>query len=254
MLNLNAISFRKGVIMDNGWSKLYRSLLHWRWFKFSETLHLFIYCILKANHKDISWQGIEIKRGEFVTSLKTITEETGLTTQKIRTSTNRLKSTSEITIKSTNKYTIITVCNYDVYQTDAKGEQQAEQQANQQTTNKQVTTNKNEKNIKNIKKENKEKVASDFSGCSFVKDNFREVFKMWLDYKAEKKKSYKGEKSAKICYNQILKLSGENVEVARKIIEQSMANNWDGLFELSKTNPSTQPEPTKKGLTTWKAN
>lgn len=102
-------------------------------------------------------------------------------------------------------------------------------------------------------KENKEKVASDFSGCSFVKDNFREVFKMWLDYKAEKKKSYKGEKSAKICYNQILKLSGENVEVARKIIERSMANNWDGLFELSKQTSPVQPEPIKKGLTTWKA-
>lgn len=237
--------------MINGWVPLFKKFIDWQWFKFPDTLQLFIYCLLKANYKDIKWKDIELKRGEFVTSFKSISEDTNLTIQQIRTSIKRLKSTSEITSKTTNKYTIITICKYDTYKVENISKQQAEQQATKQTNNKRTTTDKEYNNINNNKER---KIPKDFSECSFVRNDFREVFKMWLDYKAEKKNSYKGERSAKICYDNIVKLSSSNVEVARKIIEQSIANNWDGLFELSKQALPTQPEPTKKGVTTWKAN
>lgn len=61
---------------------------------------------------------------------------------------------------------------------------------------------------------------------------FEEVFSLWLEYKKQKGQTYKGEKSLKVCYNKLVKLSGNNPDIAMAIVEQSMANNWSGIFEL----------------------
>lgn len=142
-----------------GWIKLHRKFLTWEWFNKSEMVHLFLYLLLKANHEDKIWQGVEIKRGQVLTGRKILSKDTGISEQSIRTYVNRLKSTNELTIKSTNKYTIITICNYDSYQTvNNNNNQQINQQINQRSTNnqpatnQQLTTTKNEKNEKNEKK------------------------------------------------------------------------------------------------------
>lgn len=113
--------------------------------------------MLRANKEDKKWRGILIKRGQLVTSVATISEETKLSTQQVRTSLNRLKSTNEITSKTTNRFTLVTVCKYESYQLYEEAEQQTKQQALQQTNNKQITNKqqqlKNNKNIRNNKKE-----------------------------------------------------------------------------------------------------
>lgn len=143
--------------MCNGWIKLHRKILDWEWFTSPSTLQLFIYLLLRANKEDKKWRGILIKRGQLVTSVATISEETKLSTQQVRTSLNRLKSTNEITSKTTNRFTLVTVCKYESYQLYEEIEQQAKQQALQQTNNKQITNKqqqlKNNKNIRNNKKE-----------------------------------------------------------------------------------------------------
>lgn len=143
--------------MCNGWIKLHRKILDWEWFTSPSTLQLFIYLLLRANKEDKKWRGILIKRGQLVTSVATISEETKLSTQQVRTSLNRLKSTNEITSKTTNRFTLVTVCKYESYQLYEETEQQTKQQALQQTNNKQITNKqqqlKNNKNIRNNKKE-----------------------------------------------------------------------------------------------------
>ena len=143
--------------MCNGWIKLHRKILDWEWFTSPSTLQLFIYLLLRANKEDKKWRGILIKRGQLVTSVATISEETKLSTQQVRTSLNRLKSTNEITSKTTNRFTLVTVCKYKSYQLYDEAEQQTKQQALQQTNNKQITNKqqqlKNNKNIRNNKKE-----------------------------------------------------------------------------------------------------
>lgn len=143
--------------MCNGWIKLHRKILDWEWFTSPSTLQLFIYLLLRANKEDKKWRGLLIKRGQLVTSVATISEETKLSTQQVRTSLNRLKSTNEITSKTTNRFTLVTVCKYESYQLYEEVEQQTKQQALQQTNNKQITNKqqqlKNNKNIRNNKKE-----------------------------------------------------------------------------------------------------
>lgn len=67
---------------------------------------------------------------------------------------------------------------------------------------------------------------------SFVEESFKDVFKSWLDYKRERKETYKSKKSLEVLYKKLLQLSNGDCETARLIVEQSMANNWAGLFEL----------------------
>ena len=70
----------------------------------------------------------------------------------------------------------------------------------------------------------------------FVSEAFKETFQTWLEYKKERGESYKSEKSLKICYNKLLSLSDNSPDRAKLIVEQSIANNWQGLFELKERN------------------
>jgi DNA-binding transcriptional MerR regulator len=130
-----------------GWIKIHRKFLDWEWFNKSEAVHLFMYLVLKANHKDGQWQGIDIKKGQFVTSFGKISSDTGISLQTIRTLLKKFEKTNEINIQTTNKFTILTLCKYECYQQE--NEPTNTQLTNeQQTTNKQLTTNKNDKNEK----------------------------------------------------------------------------------------------------------
>ena len=105
-------------------------------------VHIFLHLFINANHEDGNWEGMTIKRGQLVIGRKKISADTGISEQSVRTCMNRLKSTNEITIKATNKYSIITVLNYDSYQkTLGESNQVINQNSNQQLTNNQPTTN-----------------------------------------------------------------------------------------------------------------
>ena len=152
--------------MENqGFIKTYRAFLEWEWFTDPNTAHLFMYLMLSANYAPQKWQGNVIKRGQLLTNLKKIEEGTGISLQSVRTCLKHLKKTGEITIESTNKYSIITICNYDNYQCMPNADdnnQTSNEQTNtiQQTVIEQpVTTQQTlyKEYNKNIKKEKKEK-------------------------------------------------------------------------------------------------
>ena len=125
-----------------GWIKLHRKFVNWEWFSTTNMVHIFIYLLLSANHKDGKWKGVVVKRGQMITGRKKIAEDTGISEQSVRTCLDKLKSTNEIAIKVTNKYSIITILKYDDYQTRIDdNNQQSNHLDNQQLTNNQPTTN-----------------------------------------------------------------------------------------------------------------
>lgn len=65
-----------------------------------------------------------------------------------------------------------------------------------------------------------------------IDNEYENVFNTWLEYKAEKNQKYKTEKSLKACYENLFELSCGDPVLAEKIVNQSMANNWAGLFKL----------------------
>ena len=130
---------------------LHRKLLDNPIFKNHKLLQVFLYCLLKASHKEheqlVGDQMVKLKAGDLVTGRKAISAKTGLTEQNVRTALNRLEKLNILTIKSTNKYSVISITKWISHQ-----------QSNQQVTNKQpasnqqVTTNNNVKNEKNVNK------------------------------------------------------------------------------------------------------
>lgn len=134
---------------DSGWVKLHRKMLEWEWADEPNVMHLFIHLLLNANHKDKKWHGMTIKRGQFVTGLGKLSEQTGLSVQTIRTCIKRLKSTGEVTDLADNRGRIITICKWDDYQLIYSDRPTEHLTINQQATNKQLTTTKNDKNENN---------------------------------------------------------------------------------------------------------
>lgn len=135
----------------SGWVKFHRQMTEWQWYTDLPAFKVFIHLILKANFEDSFWRGIPVKRGQFVTGRFELASQTGLTEQQARTAINKLKSTNDITIKTHNKFSIITVTNYEEYQSkDDDINQQNNQQItnNQPTDNQQITTSKEEKETK----------------------------------------------------------------------------------------------------------
>lgn len=143
---------------SGGWIKLHRKLLDWEWYSDIPTARLFIHLLLLANHAPKQWRGRTIQRGQVVSGIYSLSKSSGLSQQEIRTALKKLKSTNEITSTATNKYSVITIVNYNTYQLkEEPSNKQTNKQRNkratneQQTNNKQSTTNKNDKKNKNNK-------------------------------------------------------------------------------------------------------
>lgn len=119
--------------MKAGFILLYRQITDWEWYQNPNTFRVFLHCLLMANFADGRYEGKEIKRGQFVTTLPMLAKQTSLSIQNVRTALEHLVSTGELTDSATRKYRIITVVNYDLYQkvTDRLTD-------NQQTTNRQI--------------------------------------------------------------------------------------------------------------------
>ena len=86
---------------------------------------------------------------------------------------------------------------------------------------------------KDIDKDTKNKKKRDFD-FSFLSEEHKENFMRWIKYKKSRNEMYKTQDSLQACYRNILKLSMEDPNTACEIIDQSMGNNWAGLFPLKK--------------------
>ena len=155
-------NFEKNIVSDiqenysNGWIKLYRSIKkHWVW-QNNLYLKLWIDFIMRSNHSPnkilIEGELVEIVRGSFITSLKKLARENLVSISKIRLFLKLLEQDSMILLKTTHKYTQITINNYDVYQ-DERHAERNQKEIKKKTESTQKETNKNDKNVKNDKNE-----------------------------------------------------------------------------------------------------
>jgi hypothetical protein len=102
--------------MKNGFIKIDKRILEWGWYSDINTKGVFLHLLLKANWKDQKFQNLLVKRGQLVTSVKSLSKDLDLTVKQIRLCLKKLISTNEISIKTTNKYTLINIENYCLYQ------------------------------------------------------------------------------------------------------------------------------------------
>ena len=98
--------------------KIDRNIVNWGWFKSTKVLHVFLWLLIKANIKPGHFEKDTISRGSVATSNAHIADGCGLTINNVRTALANLEATGEITRIARNHYQIITIVNYETYQTD----------------------------------------------------------------------------------------------------------------------------------------
>ena len=101
---------------STGWVKLYRSFLKWEWYTNPNVMRVFLHLILTANTENKRWQGIEVKRGQVLTSLNHLAANLNMDKHTVKRSLDKLKKTGEITISCTSKFSLITLSEYDTLQ------------------------------------------------------------------------------------------------------------------------------------------
>lgn len=84
------------------------------------------------------------------------------------------------------------------------------------------------------------KRKSEVFDLTFIAPEFVDVMTQWLQYKKERKEPYKSASTIRVMYNNLISWSGNNVDVARKIVEFSIGNNYKGIIDPNKGNYGRQ--------------
>ena len=114
--------------MENkGFIKMYRDIWQESWAKNSCTVHLFFWLATNANIEDNECEGLKIQRGQLLTSIRSLSKQTGISEQSVRTALKQLSLTHHITQgvtqwvtqglthPLTHSGTLVTICDYDRY-------------------------------------------------------------------------------------------------------------------------------------------
>ena len=144
--------------MNTGFILLYRQIVEWEWYQNPNTFRVFLHILLMANYTEGRFEGQTIKRGQLVTSLPKLSQQTKLSIQNVRTAISHLISTGEITVRTTSKYRVITIVKYDEYQVDNR-QNNSQLTGNQQATNRQEGENQQQYK-KDIKREKGNNILS----------------------------------------------------------------------------------------------
>ena len=151
-----------------GWIKLHRKIMSNPIWQNPYHFKLWSYCLMKASHKEheqmVGNQIVKLSPGEFVTGRTSLADDLnrGMKPKERQSELSwwrylkMLEKLEMLNIKSTTKYSVVSIAKWSEYQLD---EQQTEQQMNSKCTTdeQQMNTNKNVKNGKNAKNEKKEK-------------------------------------------------------------------------------------------------
>ena len=143
--------------MSTGYIKLWRKSLESGWLQNHKLWVFWSYCLLKATYKPCSiivgCQQVQLEPGQFVFGRKKAAQETKLSEREVRTCIDFLSKAKNLTIKATNKFSIITLINWDFYQSEQYEE------TNRATNDRPTTDHKQE--YKEVKEGKNKKMKSE---------------------------------------------------------------------------------------------
>ena len=150
----------------HGWIKLHRQLLENHIFQNEKLLKVWIWCLLKAAHTGraqvVGRQKIQLEPGQFVTGRHAAAAELGMAPSTTWDYLKLLEAQECISIKSNNKFSVVTVVNWAFYQgynenSDSKIDNKSTANGQQIDT---INNINNDKNVKNKRNKNKKSVSN----------------------------------------------------------------------------------------------
>lgn len=215
--------------MDSTYIKVFRNILNWEWYTDANTFRVFMHILLKANYKPSRYKGVEIPTGACVFGFGKCAEELGLSVQNVKTAINHLKSTHEITTKSTNRFTVVKVEKWGLWQgSEGEANRPTNRQANKQLTNNQPATNFQLTTSKESKKVRRKEGKNIYKGLPAELVTALEEF----EHMRTLIKAPLTEEAKKRLLTKLTKLAGEDTELKIKILHQSIDHDWKGVYEL----------------------
>lgn len=213
---------------SGGYIKLYRKLKRWGWYKDTVVKCVFIHFLLSASYTDFEWMGQVFKPGQLITSISHLSEDLGFSAKQIRTAVDKLCSTKEIAKQTTNKYTVITVMNWESYQGDdsSNGRQTTRMPANAGQADYENSLPVNSKTIKNPA----DKTADEIRTNSFVNSAFTEI----TDIETASGRTNKGQTKGKQRANEGQQYN--NIKNNKNIRSSSRAGATQQLPQLTEIN------------------
>lgn len=121
-----------------GYIKIHRKFRDWEWYSEPVVKDVFLHLLITASWEDSRYKGHEIKAGQTIITVSGLASELGVSTRQVRTAIEKLESTGEITRKTTNRFTVVTVENWSLYQADYD-EDDKQMTNKRQTDDKQMT-------------------------------------------------------------------------------------------------------------------
>jgi len=109
-------------MLNTGYVALHRNLMdHPLWQQLPiEWLKVWLCILMRANFKPSRWWSgsafVELPAGAFVTSIDKLSGLALVSHRQVRGALGFLEKAGSVTRQTTNKYTVITICNWDTYQ------------------------------------------------------------------------------------------------------------------------------------------
>lgn len=139
--------------IPGGWIRLHRQALLNGWLQNHRLWAFWCYCLLKASHQAIEvtvgYQRVHLSAGQFIFGRMAAAKELKMTERQIRTCQTSLISTGNLSVQTSNKFSVITVINWDSYQ--GTGQERDSQGVTPLVQ--QPTSNRPQTRIKELKKE-----------------------------------------------------------------------------------------------------
>lgn len=200
------------------WIKIHRKILSWDRYSDSNTFRVFLHLLLIANHKEANRRWINIPRWWTTTSMETIAKDLKLTKKQIIVAIKHLKRTQEVSQEKVLNHWLITVKNYDSYQSEVTEKVSERSQGG----HREVTKQEWKKEI------NKEIIKSEWFSEEI--NNLLQEYNKWRKKKLEKLT----EKWLSMFYSKLKSLWWSD-EWIKLVLEQSITNWWEWIFELKWT-------------------
>lgn len=213
------------------WITLHRKIIDWQWYTNANTFRVFMHLLISASHDDSEYRGVIVKRGQVLTGRKELARKLDLSEREIRTAIDHLNG-QEIAVETTNKFSVITIMNYNTYQNKPNQERPTKRPADSQSerpTNDHIQPPKqplyqhslNEGG--EIEPENPKPILSN-PGFSA---EFME--KTWPYYLKTGKAKYKNIESQGVALRMLFKESGGNEQIAKDALQYAVANGYQGI-------------------------
>ena len=174
-----------------GYVKWFHKSLKHPLFKRYEIWHYFQFCVLRAwwsdepTRQEISGEVVDLEKGQFISTLRGDSNQTGLSVQQIRTSRRILEKNKNLTLKVPPNYTLVTVCKYPLFQERKTGSQHTSQHTTNTLPTHYQHINKNVKKGKTVNFIKKATGVGDFRGAKKGLSPGAEVFKQLLEERSK---------------------------------------------------------------------